>query len=387
MPFTIHSGLFHYFCTVRLLEASRASIVPSIRQSTKIEELFSDLDAGVAALDRAKANLKLYRASVLKAAVEGKLTEQWRKENPPKEPASVLLERILTERRRKWEEERLTKYKAQRKKPPNDWKEKYKDPIGPDTKNLPSLPEGWCCATIDQVSIRVTKGASPNWQGYEYTDSGITFVRSQNVRWGDLDLTEITFLSEEYNRTHAYSVICAGDVLLNLVGASVGRSAVASPEIDGANLNQAVAIIRILPGGLINQLLVHLILSPMLQAHITRTKADVARANFNLDDIRPTPVPLPPLQEQQTMLSEIDQRLTLIFHAEKEINSSLVRASRLRQSILTSAFKGKLVEQDPSDEPASVLLERIKAARASAGGDGKGKGSATTKKKVREISK
>ena len=88
----------------------------------KIEELFSDLDAGVAALERVKATLAKYKASVLKAAVEGRLTEEWREEHPDVEPASVLLERILKERRAKWEEEQLAKYEAKGQKPPNGWR-------------------------------------------------------------------------------------------------------------------------------------------------------------------------------------------------------------------------------------------------------------------------
>ena len=98
----------------------------------KIDELFSDLDAGVAALERARANLKRYRAAVLKAAVEGKLTEQWRAEHPATEPASKLLERILAERRKKWEVDQLAKYAAAGKTPPKDWREKYVEPAGPD---------------------------------------------------------------------------------------------------------------------------------------------------------------------------------------------------------------------------------------------------------------
>ena len=115
-------------------------MAPPLEQNrivAKIEELFSDLDAGVAALERAQANLKRYRASVLKAAVEGRLTEQWRAENPCDEPASVLLERILVERRKKWEEEQLKNFEAKGKKPPKNWKDKYKEPVAPDTDGLP----------------------------------------------------------------------------------------------------------------------------------------------------------------------------------------------------------------------------------------------------------
>ena len=106
--------------------------------------MFSELDAGVAALERARERLKLYRASVLKAAVEGALTADWRAEHPDVEPASALLERILVERRRLWEEDQLRKFAAKGKPPPKNWRARYKEPIAPDTTGLPTLPKGWC---------------------------------------------------------------------------------------------------------------------------------------------------------------------------------------------------------------------------------------------------
>ena len=127
---------------------------PQVEQQrivAKIEELFSDLDAGVAALKRAKANLKRYRASVLKAAVEGKLTEAWRVEHPDTEPASTLLERILTERRQKWETDQLAKFAATKREPPKNWREKYVEPTPPDTTNLPKLTDSWCWASVEQL--------------------------------------------------------------------------------------------------------------------------------------------------------------------------------------------------------------------------------------------
>ena len=119
-----------------------APLAEQRRIVAKIDELFSDLDAGVAALERARVNLKRYRAAVLKAAVEGKLTEQWRAEHPATEPASVLLERILSTRRKKWEVDQLAKYAAAGKTPPKDWREKYVEPAGPDAAELPALPRG-----------------------------------------------------------------------------------------------------------------------------------------------------------------------------------------------------------------------------------------------------
>jgi type I restriction enzyme S subunit len=118
----------------------------------KIEELFSDLDAGVAALERARANLKRYRAAVLKAAVEGRLTTQWRVEHPNVEPATTLLTRILKERRARWEADQLAKYAAKGKQPPKGWREKYEEPTPPDTTDLPELPPTWCWVTVEQLT-------------------------------------------------------------------------------------------------------------------------------------------------------------------------------------------------------------------------------------------
>ncbi len=122
------------------------------RIDAKIEELFSDLDAGVAALERVRANLKRYRAAVLKAAVEGKLTEEWRAQHPDTEPASVLLDRILTERRRQWEQAQLAKFAHAGKQPPKGWQAKYEEPDPPDARGLPSLPGVWRWMRLDSLA-------------------------------------------------------------------------------------------------------------------------------------------------------------------------------------------------------------------------------------------
>ena len=116
----------------------------------KIEELFSDLDAGIVALERVRANLKRYRAAVLKAAVEGKLTEDWRAQHPDTEPASVLLERILTERRRQWEKDQLAKFAQAGKQPPKGWQTKYQEPpCARPSEDYAELPSGWSWVSVD----------------------------------------------------------------------------------------------------------------------------------------------------------------------------------------------------------------------------------------------
>ena len=155
----------------------------------KIESLFAKLDEGVAALKRAEANLERYRASVLKSAVEGSLTEQWRRENPPTETGEDLLQRILTERRKRWEEEQLAKFEAKGRKPPRNWKTKYKEPAAPDTDTLPELPEGWCWATVDQVSAvtgGLTKNPARNRLPIRYPYLRVANVYADEIRLDDV---------------------------------------------------------------------------------------------------------------------------------------------------------------------------------------------------------
>ncbi|MEO1432560.1 MAG: restriction endonuclease subunit S [Cyanobacteria bacterium J06633_8] len=167
---------------------------------TKIEELFTQLDAGVELLKKLKAKLKRYRQAVLKAAVEGNLTKEWREANKSElEPASVLLERILKQRRKKWEAEQLAKMKANGKTPKDDrWKSKYKEPVAPDTSDLPELPDGWCWGTFEQASERVTVGHVGSMKG-EYIEDGIPFLRSQNVRENRYEPEGLKFISPEFH--------------------------------------------------------------------------------------------------------------------------------------------------------------------------------------------
>ena len=332
----------------------------------KIEELVTKLDAGIYALHKVQAQLKQYRQSVLKAAFEGKLTEAWRAEHQTKiEPSSVLLEGILKERREKWGVEQLQQMKAKGEMPKSDkWKAQYKKPVAPDTSNLPELPNGWKWVKLGQITYLITKGSSPRWQGFNYVDRGILFLRSQNVGWGRLDLSNIAHLPEAFNEKEKKSILKEGDVLLNLVGASIGRTAIASDELEGANMNQAVALIRLVKDGLDNKFLMNYLLSPEAQSTINGKKVDVARANLSLTDVSEFAVPLPPLLEQQAIVAEVESQLSVADEVEKTITAELKRAEQLRQSILKKAFSGKLVPQDPNDEPASVLLERIRAEKS-----------------------
>ncbi len=139
-----------------------------------IEEQFTRLDAGVAALRRARAALKRYRAAVLKAAVEGRLTAAWRAAHPDAEPAAALLRRILAERRARWEAD-------QRAKGKDPAKARYDEPAAPDTAGLPALPEGWVWATVEQVSQIAWHGALQRRRAT--TEDGLPVLRMGNIQY------------------------------------------------------------------------------------------------------------------------------------------------------------------------------------------------------------
>jgi len=271
----------------------------------EIEKQFTRLEAGVAALRRVQVNLKRYRAAVLKAACEGRLvpteaalarSPRSTKNGPPAyETGEALLARILTERRQNWQ-----------------GRGQYKEPATPDTANLPPLPDGWTWASFDQVTTLITKGSSPNWQGFNYCDEGIVFVRSENGRWGTLDLDGVAHLPPAFNDKERKSILREGDVLLNLVGASIGRAAIATAEVDGGNVNQAVAVIRLVAKKTMKQFAMLWLNSTDGQKRIHAEKVDVARANFSLEDTRVLPFPLPPLAEQTRIVAEVKRRLSVV---------------------------------------------------------------------------
>lgn len=341
-----------------------------LRIVAKIEELFSDLDAGVAALKRAKANLKRYRAAVLKAAVEGKLTEAWRAEHPDTEPATKLLERILTERRHKWETDQQAKFAAAGKQPPKNWKEKYKEPKPPETTGLPELPDGWVFAGVDQLITVITSG-SRDWTRFYGSGTG-TFIMAQNVRKGSLDLSYRQPVNPPANdRDRMRSQVAKNDLLVTIVGANTGDVCRVPRHLPEHYVCQSVALMRPVLPETAEYIEGYFIAEHGAQKHFRRYIYGQGRPHLGFDDLRMTPVALPPLAEQLEIMAEVQQRLSIIDAAETTINRSLLRAARLRQTILKQAFEGKLVPQDPADEPASVLLERIRASQSLQAANGK----------------
>ncbi len=206
----------------------------------KIEELFSDLDAGVAALERVRANLIRYRAAVLNAAVEGKLTEDWRAQHPDTEPASVLLERILTDRRRQWEKDQLAKFAQAGKQPPKGWQENYPPPEGSTVIETIGIPATWTWASLDQVCPIFSD--CPH-RTPRYSPTGYPALRPRDVVDGKLDLDRSAKVSlSEYQLQTSKRVPRPGDVIYSRE-LSFGW-AVTVPEEPAICMSQGMALMR-----------------------------------------------------------------------------------------------------------------------------------------------
>ena len=332
----------------------------------RLEELLSDLDAGVAALTRARAKLRQYRAAVLRAAVSGDLTAEWRAAHPDCEPAPALLSRILAERRAKWEQAQEAKFAAAGKTPPKGWQAKYAEPTGADAGALPPLPAGWKWVGMDAlVCGGLQNGAYYPQQMYGEGTPIIRIDDYQNLSSrSSAELQRVKCPDDDVTRYE----VCVGNLLINRVNSPshLGKCLLIesrnTPAIFESNMMR-VQLTDTVIAGYVRDYLRSAVGKCRLVAN---AKWAVNQASINQQDVLATPVPLPPLEEQEAIVAEVEQRLSVIAAAEVTIAASLTRASRLRQSILKEAFAGRLVPQDPADEPASALLERARAGRAGA---------------------
>jgi type I restriction enzyme S subunit len=343
------------------LETIRIPIPPVAEQQLivdTLDELFSDLDAAIEALERTRKKLSLYRASILKAAVEGVLTAEWRAQHPNSEPAFVLLERILAERRRRWEEEQLRKFKEQGKEPPANWKSRYKEPVAPQPDELESLTHGWCWATVDQLSSEVRNGYSfkPD------ASSGTPILRISSVRAFALELNDVRYLSGEPS-DYSQSLIKARDLLFTRYNGTISLVGVCAvvPKISEFIVHPD-KLIRARPLPCVSDstfiaLAANVGVSRSFIEKRIRTTA--GQAGVSGSDIKALPIPLPPNDEQEVIVDIVEDQLSIIEHVERDIDARLKSAKSLRQSIFRHAFEGKLVPQNPNDEPASELLKGI----------------------------
>ncbi|MCC6507370.1 MAG: restriction endonuclease subunit S [Aquimonas sp.] len=388
---------------------SWAISVPPLAEQTriveKLEELLSDLDAGVAELKAAQKKLAQYRQSLLKAAVEGALTAEWRAARavgtatiassfPRKRESSILpgdiashmdsrlrgndgngetggqlLQRILTERRARWEAKQLAKFNEQGKTPPKDWQKKYPEPVQPDTSGLPELPEGWVWASVEQIasdepySLAIGPFGS-NLKVPDYRESGVPLVFVRNIRSGNYGGTHTKYVTPEKAEELSAHRVDAGDVLITKMGEPPGDADVYPDGQPPAIITADCIKVRCWAGLVRPDLLKATINSHIGRQQIEPMTQGVAQKKVSLGRFTRLAVPVPPIQEQDELIALLGAATRETAAQEAAVGLSLKQSTAQRQNILRAAFAGQLVPQDPNDEPASVLLERIRAERA-----------------------
>jgi type I restriction enzyme, S subunit len=343
----------------------------------KIETLFSELDSGVENLKAAKAQLKRYRQSVLKSAFEGKLSEAWREAHTDElESAESLLERIKVEREAAYEK-RLDEWKEAVKaweangkegKKPTKPKKSAELPMLSDDEilELSDLPKTWKWLKTSHVIDPINNGYTPKANFLSQGSGEIPFIKVYNLNFDSSFNFEKdpTFIPHEiHEKDLARSICYPGDVLINIVGPPLGKVSIIPNQFEEWNINQAIVLFR--PNQYIQSKFISFFMqTPFAVNWLTATsKATAGQYNVKVTTCRELPFILCSVEEQHQIVNEIESRLSEADAMEKAIDESLLKAERLRQSILKKAFEGKLVPQDENDEPASELLKRIQKER------------------------
>jgi len=300
------SFLYYLFSSLDFPSLDRSTAIPGLNRNdayavkipfpplpeqerivSRIEELFSDLEAGAAALERVRAGLRRYKASVLKAACEGKLVN------------------------------------------------------GKSENGEGKLPEGWQWTLLGDLTEHITSGS--RWWAKYYSDNGAIFIRAQDINTDKLVLNDVAHVNPPRDSAEALRTrVRKSDLLVTITGANVTKTAKVNVDLDEAYMSQHVALVR--PRVLdFSDYLYYWIISPAHGRKVLEKMAyGAGKPGLNLTNLRELLVALPPLDEQRRIVAEVERRLSVVGEVESGVDAGLVRAARLRQSVLRSAFEGKL---------------------------------------------
>ena len=356
-------------------------LIPPPREQSrivaKIEELFSKLDAGIEVLKTARSQLATYRQAVLKHAFEGKLTGQWRAANRDQlEPPEGLLGRIRRARVKRHDEQ-IRRWKNA----VNDWKDGARDACRPtrpaplraisavpesETGNSPTLPAGWTYVRLGLLIDEPKYGTSRKC-GYDYQGTGV--LRIPNVVDGVINVDDLKGAHFNDDDVAAFSLV-KGDILMIRSNGSisiVGKTAIVSESEEEYLYAGYLMRLRGNIDVIVPDYLVLTLGSHYVRIQIEKTaKSTSGVNNINAREVQSIVIPVCSVNEQRLVIDEVRKELSTIDALVRRIEIQLSMAETLRQSILKKAFSGELVPQDQSDEPASVLLDRIRIEREQA---------------------
>jgi type I restriction enzyme S subunit len=352
-----------YFAAACNNHVSQASISRSVLLNTEVplpplteqrriveqvEALLASVNAARARLESVPALLKRFRQSVLAAACSGRLTAEWREEQTDLEPTARLLERIRAERREKEGS-------------------RYREPVAPDTSELPELPGSWAWASMDELTTRVTSG-SRDWTRYYGRGTG-TFLMAQNIRPGYLDLSYRQIVDPPAgNRDRERSQVQTGDLLVTIVGANTGDLCPVISELPEHYVCQSVALMRPVQSALMPFLNLSFNSPEHGRGYFEKCFYGAGRPHLSFDQLRAAPVPLPPLVEQTEIVHRVKNLYAFAESIENRVEAAAKRTEKVTQAVLAKAFRGELVpteaelarKEEREYEPASVLLQRVR---------------------------
>lgn len=343
---------------LRILPVPLPPLNEQRRIVAKLEKLLTKVDTCKERLDKIPAILKRFRQSVLSAACSGRLTADWRENNPDVESAEELLKRIQEERIKRYKEECENAKKEGRRKP------KRLETSDFEVLKLPSmqafeLPPNWTLCNCRTISDFITDGEHSTPQR---SDNGILLLSARNIQNGYLKLEKVDYIPDyEYQRIIQRCYPQKDDILISCSG-SVGRIC-RVPDNLKFTMVRSVALLKLQYNLELSSYLELALQSRIIQDQILHLQKATAQANLFIGQIGKIVVLLPPLPEQQEIVRRVETLFKTADRIEQRYQKARTYIDQLTQSILSQAFRGELVPQDPNDEPASVLLEQIRAER------------------------
>jgi type I restriction enzyme S subunit len=339
----------------RTLLVPLAPLAEQRRIVARVDALFAEIADGEAALEAARKGLDTFRRALLKAAVTGELTKDWRENNPVTETGHDLLARIKADRAAKGQVKGRGKRAADAK------------PL--DAAALPQLPENWAWGMLGEICELITDG---DHNPPKRVPNGIPHITAKNVKGGRVTLEGCSFVTEEgYTQTSARYKPRLGDIFITCVG-TVGEVAIFYLK-QKISIDRNIAAIR-----LVEQFEPSFIALCLIAPHTAQSlrtiSGSTAQPHLYLKDIRATAIPIPPPAEAAEILRRVSEALAASADTRAMLDAEAADAARLKQSILKSAFEGRLVPQDHADEPASAILARLKATPSTAGPARRGRG-------------
>ena len=329
----------------------------------KIEELFSELDQGVASLKTAREQLKVYRQSLLKNAFEGKLTAAWRADHADQlETAAALQQRIAIERTDRHRQQ-IADWQANGQAGPKPKPPKPLPPLTPEElAELPELPASWEWMRLGAANVEVFDGPfGSNLKSSDYVSDGVRVIRLENIGAMEFIEDKLSFITQEKYQSLERHTVFPGDLVFSSFVTESVRVAMVPPSIEQAVNKADCFCVRVFGETLLNSYALMFLATRSVFKRLEDAIHGVGRPRINTTQLKSVAVPVCGIEEQRQLVSLVQEKLSEADQLDQTLATALQQAEALRQSILKKAFCGQLVNQDKNDESATALLDRIRA--------------------------